>query len=527
MGDLVPTTWNVVFQTPEKALVLFNPSLQEIRTVAPSGNSPFSSIRWNSPTYFRILAELMKRRGELPPSLDNFLMNGYFERFFPVRQKIGNGGCGSVYRVEHILAGIRLAEYAVKVIPVGEFSWLQRVISEVKLLEKLAQKPHPLILGYKHCWIEEWQPALFGPKIPCLFILMEFAPLGNLESLLSTKIPGKFRNDLTNEEIWQIFLNIAVAVHHLHSLGIIHRDLKLSNVLLFEEKNNSPLPLRLVLSDFGTSIDVQMNQANYSRTGATGTVETMAPELLIQGKNGSYLFSHSYSSDIWSLGVILFSLFYHCNPFGVENGEQLLRRFTTLDNLIKELKLENQNVPVLAMKLLNKMMQVNPKNRCSIDDILMNTEVDEMICKFGLETYLKSDGPRRVFVVSPSMEDLESSVVLALPDDTLMEEETQTDLIFQDNNNVVIHKNNRNELHLKILLLLELLSQPSHTKKYSLIRFVIYSSMFFCISDLKTISVSSSVIILLELLFGLCSPSFFLILLHIFLCFVCLTEYFK
>lgn len=427
MFDLVPSTWSVVLQTPDRALVLYNSSLRELRTVSP-GDSSARGARplWSSPAYFRLLAELMQRRGELPPALDSFLMNGYFDRFFPVREQIGRGGCGAVYRVEHSLAGIRLAEYAVKVIPVGEFAWLQKVISEVQLLEQLAQRPHPLILGYKHCWIEEWQPATFGPKIPCLFILMEYAPLGNLERMLSTDAPGVLRSDLVDEESWQLFLSIAVAVHHLHSLGIIHRDLKLSNVLLFEEKSNAPLPLRLVLSDFGTSVDAKTHCGGAARTGATGTIETMAPELLTQNEDGAFLFEHSFASDVWSLGVILFSLFYHRSPFAGEGGESALAHFTSLDALVSELGLGDVEVPELAKKLLQKMLRADPKDRCTLDEILRRPDVTNMLETFGLDACLRGDA-QRVFVVSPSMEDIASSVPLPGEGAGLAECATQTD----------------------------------------------------------------------------------------------------
>jgi serine/threonine protein kinase len=406
--------WSVVCQTSQRSLVLYNPSLQQIRTVAQTGSAPV--VPWTSPRYFQILADLLKTTaGALPLSLNDFLMNGYFDRFFPRRRLIGNGGCGSVYQVEHTLAGITLAVYAVKVIPVGEFSWLNRVISEVKLLEKLSQIPHPLIQGYKHCWIEEWQTATFGPKIPCLFILMDFAPLGNAERLLIGRGGGYHRR--ADDESWQIFLNIATAVHHLHTLGILHRDLKLSNVLVFAAETNHPLPIRLVLSDFGTAVDTREVTQKRSRTGATGTIETMAPELLVTDEREQYLYSHSFGSDVWSLGVILFSLFFACNPFTMAGGEERLRRFTSVDNLIQELQLGERTIPPTALRLIKKMMARDPSARCSIAEIFREPVIFEMIVRFGLDNLLDGDAPR-VMVVSPSMEDFDASVPLPLPDDS-------------------------------------------------------------------------------------------------------------
>ncbi|OHS96729.1 AGC family protein kinase [Tritrichomonas foetus] len=416
MNEEELNTWKVVLQNSSKSLVLYNSSLQQIRTVAQTGATIDVPIPWTSTNYFQILADHFCGAPCLPLSLSDFVTNGYFDRFFPKRTKIGSGGCGSVYRVEHSLAGIKLAIYAVKVIPVGEFTWLQRVINEVRLLEKLSKIPHPLILGYKHCWIEEWQPANFGPKIPCLFILMEFAPLGNVENMISTKIPGIFRK-INEDEAWQIFINIIVAVQHLHSLGIIHRDLKLSNVLIFEEKNNHPLPIRLALSDFGTALDTHsIFNIHASRSGATGTVETMAPELFIHDEKGKYLFSHSFASDIWSLGVILFSLFYHINPFFYDNGEQRLQNFTTVDDLIADMKLTTEISP-LAMKIIQKTMVLDPKKRCTVEDILNNPKIFEKASELGLNNLLKND-ISRPFVISPSDDDLKTSVPVHSPENS-------------------------------------------------------------------------------------------------------------
>ena len=413
--------WKVVCQSTENSLVLYNSSSSEIRTVAETKSNPLP-VPWTSPTYFEILAKHFSKYASF--SLRDSLTNGYFNHFFTNHTKIGSGGYGSVYRVEHILAGIHLGDYAVKVIPFGELAWLEKAINEVKLFEKLARKPHPLIIGYKHCWIEEWQPATYGPQIPCLFILMEYAQGGTVEKWL--EVPGdegKFRA-LPEKEAWQIFLNIATAVHYLHRLGIMHRDIKLSNVLIFEEPANSPLPMRMALSDFGTSVDVFERQ-NRPRTGATGTIETMAPELLMQDECGRFMYKHTFASDIWSLGVILFSLFYHCNPFVKDEGQARLKEFTTVENLVAQMGLQNVEVPKLARSLLRHMMTKDPRERWQVDKIMQMELVHEMTVEFGLDKLMGSVGP--VVMVSPSMDDLNSSVKLPLLDATRKTVESQTE----------------------------------------------------------------------------------------------------
>lgn len=97
-----------------------------------------------------------------------------YRRFFVEEQKIGSGGYGSVFLCRHMINGIDLGKYAIKKIPVGDNRpWLMRVLREVKALETL--KKHPNIINYQHSWLEADRTADFGPEIPCLFILMEYA----------------------------------------------------------------------------------------------------------------------------------------------------------------------------------------------------------------------------------------------------------------------------------------------------------------------------------------------------------------
>ena len=196
---------------------------------------------------------------------------GYYDKFFVEIKKLGRGQRGSVFLCRHILNGISLGEFAVKAIPVGtSSSWLSRMLREVKLLERLRNAN---IIEYKHAWMEERQLSLFGPKVPCLFILMELANGGNLEeylhvqwdptldiesrkqsarekrkstfSTLSTSaLPnptfdthpmhtggigmglfGRKVRYLTEYEILCFFSDICSGLFHLHKHGIMHRDL--------------------------------------------------------------------------------------------------------------------------------------------------------------------------------------------------------------------------------------------------------------------------------------------------------------
>lgn len=172
---------------------------------------------------------------------------------------------------------------------------------------------------------------------------MELANGGNLEQYAESRTQdfvaseGKSRQQaqtphsftkklLTYREIWSFFLDICAGLDHLHRQGIVHRDLKPNNLLLrfFGQTGKGEIP-RVLISDFGESEDFFSWKDTRHRTGATGTIEFTAPELLKRNANGQYFVEYSPASDLWSLGMILYYMCFSHLPYQNVDNIDLLR----------------------------------------------------------------------------------------------------------------------------------------------------------------------------------------------------------
>jgi len=268
----------------------------------------------------------------LPAGLLN---TGYYARFFTESQQLGSGSFGAVYLCNHVLDDLKLGSYAVKKVPVGDNKvWLRDMVREVKTFERLH---HPNIVEYKHSWLELSRTSLFCPLVPFLFILMQYCNGGSLEELIWHEgDPDRPKPSLSVVQIWHILLDVLLGLQHLHRQGILHRDLKPTNILLqCPDEIGRKVPggrgatMRAMLSDFGTAAPFGEPPTSCSSArGYTGTVEYTAPELL--PAHGDERREYTEKSDMWSMGIVLYAMCFSSLPFHNDDPHELkglIRRF--------------------------------------------------------------------------------------------------------------------------------------------------------------------------------------------------------
>ncbi|CAD5119007.1 DgyrCDS7662 [Dimorphilus gyrociliatus] len=160
------------------------------------------------------------------------------------------------------------------------------------------------------------------------------------------------KRTLPQQEALFLFRELCLIVQQLHNKNIIHRDLKLGNILYYK-KQNKVILIHFCLSKALTSSDEELNDQK-------GSPVYMSPESL-SGK--PYC---GKKSEIWSLGVILYTLLFGQFPFMDENPQDLFRK-------IKHVAFEPPNKPSVSTETINILKGIfkkDPKQRSKIRDIL-------------------------------------------------------------------------------------------------------------------------------------------------------------
>ena len=133
------------------------------------------------------------------------------------------------------------------------------------------------------------------------------------------------------------------------------------------DNTDSELP-HILLSDFG-ECELISDEHQRERTGSTGTLEFMPPELLKKDTQGHYVQDHSLKADIWSLGVVLYFLCYSSVPYSqTEDVDLLKEEILSLDQI--HFPQDEERVSETLRDLIQKLMAVDALKRPSAEEIL-------------------------------------------------------------------------------------------------------------------------------------------------------------
>ncbi len=251
-------------------------------------------------------------------------------RYRPIRE-LGRGGMGAVWLAEDEVLGRHVALKRIGLLPGGSAPDLERAEREARLA---AQLSHPHVVAVFN--------LLVDPETQVHWLVMEHVDGTNLSRLVRDEGP------LAPDDAAPLLGQVADALVAAHAVGIVHRDVKPSNILVDRRR-------RAMLADFGiarTQADPALTQTGL----LTGSPAYLAPEVAA-GERGDE------SADVWSLGATVFHVLAGRPPY--EAGDNVLG---TLVRIVND---EPPRLPEAGWMapLLEGTMVKDPARRWSMEQV--------------------------------------------------------------------------------------------------------------------------------------------------------------
>ncbi|KAJ8406444.1 hypothetical protein AAFF_G00300180 [Aldrovandia affinis] len=266
------------------------------------------------------------------------------QQIYTFGKKLGQGSFGVVYEATHIETQTKWAIKKVNREKAGSCG--------VRLLEREVG----ILKRVNHGHIIHLEEVFETPKK--IYMVTELCEEGELKEILKKK--GRF----TEEEAQHIIHSLAEATVYLHRKDIVHRDLKLENILVkSSHRSEENELLHIKITDFGLSVQKGGMGCKTMMQATCGTPIYMAPEV-IDG--------HDYSQqcDVWSIGVIMYTRLCGEPPFLSKSGDRLFdvirRGELTFAGPVWD------SISEGAKKVLQCLLKVDPAHRITANELLDN-----------------------------------------------------------------------------------------------------------------------------------------------------------
>jgi p21-activated kinase 1 len=221
--------------------------------------------------------------------LQQLVSSGDPQATYKSTKEIGEGGFGKVYKGIQRNGG---QEVAIKVMNLvverNGASYIPPFL--YREIENMRKLPHENIVQYMDSYLVKRE----------IWLVMEYIDGIDLRN-------ASLACDMYSSEIDAVFYNVLKALDYIHSMGLMHKDVKSENILLSKQGE-------VKLADFGLSQRMSDNMIN-----GLSTPFIMAPDL---AKGGAY----NSKVDIWALGIMLYECFYCVAPYEGEIDEKKVKK---------------------------------------------------------------------------------------------------------------------------------------------------------------------------------------------------------
>ncbi|XP_025023462.1 serine/threonine-protein kinase Nek1 isoform X5 [Python bivittatus] len=273
-------------------------------------------------------------------------------------QKIGEGSFGKAILVKAKESG---KQYVIKEINISKMSNKEREESR-REVAVLANMKHPNIVLYRESFEEAG----------CLYIVMDYCEGGDLFKKINAQ-KGIF---FSEDQIMDWFVQICLALKHVHDRKILHRDIKSQNIFLTKDGT-------IQLGDFGIA-RVLNSTVELART-CIGTPYYLSPEIC---ENKPY----NNKSDMWALGCVLYEMCTLKHAFEAGNMKNLV------------LKIISGSFPPVSARyshelrsLISQLFKRNPRDRPSVNSILEKMFIVKRIEKFLTPQLIAEEFSHKIF----------------------------------------------------------------------------------------------------------------------------------
>ena len=321
-----------------------NSSLNNISEI-----SKVSTVMRDSKYYMNKSSELIKyiqtfysKNKSYPETKINFYLYG---------RRIGQGAFGKVNLGLNVLTGRVVAIKSFKTTPIKKFQHrMKKIQYETELMKRFNHKNITKIL------------EVFNDE-EYMLIIMEYINGGNLFSFV------KKRRKLSEKMAKFLFRQIILGIQHIHSKNVVHRDIKLENILIDFDNN-------VKICDFG--IGKVLENEEELLYDKCGTPMYMAPEIILANDDNGY---KGFPVDIWSSGITLYIMLSGSLPFNIKNKnnnkeDMALNSIKDKNNIFLQNQIVNvkpkeiENISIEAKNLLKGLLNKNPSKRLTCSQIL-------------------------------------------------------------------------------------------------------------------------------------------------------------
>uniref|UniRef100_A0A4W3JCU2 Serine/threonine-protein kinase PLK4 n=1 Tax=Callorhinchus milii TaxID=7868 RepID=A0A4W3JCU2_CALMI len=249
---------------------------------------------------------------------------------FKVLTLLGKGSFACVYKAKSVSTGVEVAIKMIDKKIMHKVGMVQRIRNEVEIH---CQLKHPSILELYNYFEDN----------NYVYLVLEMCHNGEMSRYLKNR-----KAAFSEDESRHLMHQIVTGMLYLHSHGILHRDLTLSNLLLTGDMN-------VKIADFGLA--AQLKMPNEKHFTMCGTPNYISPEIATHS-------AHGLESDVWSLGCMFYTFLVGMPPFDTD----------TVKNTLNKVMLADYEMPNFISKeaqdLICQLLRKNPADRISLSGVL-------------------------------------------------------------------------------------------------------------------------------------------------------------